>query len=1119
MPEENGGRDFQLALQNRVFSTCAIAYLAHLRICLCLLEVIAMAGRRRGAARGAARGHASRQETRASGRNTRSNARGEAVPQIYREMLAEAGVVSNRMTSDTPERPLKRPRSGRRPEEIRAEAARRAESSETFEASSLTSERPETNSADEDVDDDEDIEFEDVEIPKPTIQTAYLSSEEESEEENEIQFEDVDIDAVASRQEQAGASTSQETGTLQLNLTAAKESQTPSKRKRQPLTKDEKDHRIFIHRIHLLLLLAIVEKRNYWCNDAVVQDALRSLLPAKTIKFLNPGSNLTQFGQTESLKRGLSEAQELFRERFKITEIGWRRALWAEDETDLKNFELPKNIDSCLHRKDFRKAARSLRGSRDVGAMLFCALLRAVGVEARLVCSLQPLSFVPGGPTLTKPRKAHTPSKPIPPSPAPEATQPPTAVFPQPIRTRLGHPNATAYQVPEITTPQVIEWDSPRKRHAEARIVESAFPVFWTEVLDVGHQKWQPVDALVTGTHFKPHRLEPPAADRENILTYAVALEDDGAAKDVTRRYAKAYTAKTRRFRIDGPLVPSSMEGAKWWRKALRRYKPGGPLSDLDQIEATELNAAEAREPMPRNVADFKDHPIYALERHLRRHEVLIPGATVVGTVGAGSKGPLEKIYRRKDVRLSKSVNNWYRMGRVIIPGEEPVKVLPKRKTTKRKGRFRHLEDSNESSEEDDPVLGPEPSKGVPLFTFEQTELYVPPPVVAGRIPKNKFKNLDVYVPSMVPAGGFHFKHPRAGHAAHILGIDYAPALQGFEFKGRQGTAVYNGVVIPVEAVEAVRAVITGLEDLEVQLEEERRSRRALEVWRSWTRTLTLRRRLFEGDDYWGDTVLGEFEVPPDDEEEEEVEENESTAEDEPRGDHRRRRPRVGVVLDDDDEGGGFEPMAGGFEPGDFGPGGFEPGGFEPGGFEVDQSDFRHLDHGGVEPGGFEIEDEDEVEGKGKQREPLIFVEHTHERGTIQTEDFDHSQNDATQEPGGFVVEDDTDMVDMPAQSLHDTKMTGYQGSDSPLQQPNKHDAETVPSATVSSLGIPHSTIVAVEPAEEPTEVDDEVAPVKNEGSAQSGSVPNDSEDAELEDAPSEVTEEFFMDEDGSLIE
>ena len=46
------------------------------------------------------------------------------------------------------------------------------------------------------------------------------------------------------------------------------------------------------------------------------------------------------------------------------------------------------------------KSAASLSGSQDVGNQLFCALLRTVGVEARLVCSLQPLAF---GATGSKP--------------------------------------------------------------------------------------------------------------------------------------------------------------------------------------------------------------------------------------------------------------------------------------------------------------------------------------------------------------------------------------------------------------------------------------------------------------------------------------------------------------------------------------------------------------------------------------------------------------------------------------------------------------------------------------------------------------------------------------------
>ena len=46
-----------------------------------------------------------------------------------------------------------------------------------------------------------------------------------------------------------------------------------------------------------------------------------------------------------------------------------------------------------MEKADFREAAEKRSASRDVGAQLFCAMLRSVGVDARLVCSLQPLPF------------------------------------------------------------------------------------------------------------------------------------------------------------------------------------------------------------------------------------------------------------------------------------------------------------------------------------------------------------------------------------------------------------------------------------------------------------------------------------------------------------------------------------------------------------------------------------------------------------------------------------------------------------------------------------------------------------------------------------------------------
>ena len=46
-----------------------------------------------------------------------------------------------------------------------------------------------------------------------------------------------------------------------------------------------------------------------------------------------------------------------------------------------------------IDKKDFIHVASTRDGSRDIGAQLFCALLRAAGVTTRLVCSLQVLPF------------------------------------------------------------------------------------------------------------------------------------------------------------------------------------------------------------------------------------------------------------------------------------------------------------------------------------------------------------------------------------------------------------------------------------------------------------------------------------------------------------------------------------------------------------------------------------------------------------------------------------------------------------------------------------------------------------------------------------------------------
>ncbi|KPM35553.1 hypothetical protein AK830_g11009 [Neonectria ditissima] len=815
-----------------------------------------------------------RTATRAS---TRRGAAGAAPsgPNVYQDMLAEAGVNARDRTPE--ERPLKRRRAGATREEKPLGKETREQDLKASNPAAVHGGHATHGSEDES--EEEDIEFQDVALPEPTMQTMELESDDEEEDED-IVFEDVDFGALPN-----DTSASQEPKELVLNLTAQQTATADSKKateRRKPLTKEERERRADIHKTHILCLLAHAARRNHWCNDDRVQDHLRAHLTDKVAAYLNPGIHLSQFGRTESLKNGLKQAEGVWTTKFEIVERGLRRALWAEEPEHLQEYEPPGDMESCLDRDDFREAAKKLQGSRDVGAQLYCALLRSVGVQARLVCSLQVLACTSGAPTLPKPKPTKAVSK----AAKNEQVRATMAKYQEmasagygspssgsTARRRLGHPNATAHNFePKAAPPK------PRPTfEAPKRIKESSYPVYWVEILDVGHQKWQPVDPVVTHTFWKPKALEPPITDKENSMSYVVAFEVDGTARDVTRRYAKAYTAKTRRLRVE----TATEGGVAWWQQVMKMYRRPRP-TDLDQIENNELAGVEAREPMPRNVQDFKDHPTYALERHLRRHEVLVPGATPSGTVGAGSRGPLERIYRRKDVRISRSADKWYRLGREVKPNEIPVKWLPKK--ARPKSRFG-------DEEEDDDKQG---DAGTPVYTEDQTELYVPPRVRNGRVPKNKFGNIDVYVPSMVPPGGVHIIHEYAARAAFIVGVDYAPALTGFQFKGRHGTAVLHGIVVAKEYEEAIRAILAGLGDLEQQFEDERRKHRALRAWRKFLMGLRIREQIWSGVDVEerreaDDKAAREAQL------DEEMEDAPSDVTEE-----------FNMVDDDDDGGGGF---------------------------------------------------------------------------------------------------------------------------------------------------------------------------------------------------------------------
>ena len=653
-------------------------------------------------------------------------------------------------------------------------------------------------------------------------QVVYNDSDESDE--SDANWEDVNIKAEGSL-----AASGQQSGDLSIVLDEKEpQGSTPSRKRRLGAVADQKA-RLEAHKVHLLSLLSHVHLRNHWCNSSEIQRRLSPLLSKQTLLNLRDRESESQVQRSHRLQSGLAQASQAFRSAFGIQGRGLNRPYWATDAESISAPENREEEDLPMEKADLFRAAEALEASRDVGAQLFCALLRSAGPETRLVCSLQILPLAPAARNTTA---NPGPTHPLDLVSAKSETEPQeedsednaenlgTAGFQKSIRRsaiigRIGRSTTSSRDLSSLKP-------SPRpSRQKPGRFKESAFPVFWVEAFDAAYQKWITVDPLVTHTIAKPSKIEPPASDTENTMSYVVAFEEDGSAVDVTRRYSKAYNAKTRRSRIE-----STKNGGKWWKRVMRLYKRAY-LLDRDEIEASQLVAKEASEPMPKNVADFKDHPYYALERHLRRNEVIHPQREA-GKVSVGNKA-LEPIFRRQDVHHVKSAHAWYRLGRDIKKGEVPLKwVQPRRK------RAQTPEDVSDSEE----------MSGKPMFAGFQTCPYEPPPVIDGRVPRNIYGNIDIYVPSMVPAGGTHIEHSDAARAAKLLGINYADAVSGFEFKGRTGTAVVKGAVVAVEYQEAVHEVIRGFEYEREEAILSHRTNTALVMWKRLLTGLRIQERI-----------------------------------------------------------------------------------------------------------------------------------------------------------------------------------------------------------------------------------------------------------------------------------
>lgn len=521
----------------------------------------------------------------------------------------------------------------------------------------------------------------------------------------------------------------------------------------------------------------------------------------------------------------------------------------------------------------FRQVARRCEGSRDVGEQLFTALLRGLGIEARMIVSLQSAGFgfsqaEEGKPKnlekLEKLDNAVVDSTPVKATPA-KGKMPQRSSARKSLELREDHALEDSDLSSVISISSDTDEDKPVKKSPKARNYneELPYPTYWTEAIsNLTHTpiSVSPLPRVLIASISSSDKLQDfyakgAAADKaRQVLAYLIAFSSDGTAKDVTTRYLpkRQWPGRTKGFRMAIERIPIHNKRGKvkrweerdWFKSLMRPYaRPHNKRQPWDEVEEEgDLVPAEPdkkkemdEEGGKESLQGYKNSAEYVLERHLRREEALKPGARIVRhfVTGKGAKEKSEPVYRRKDIVNCKTIESWHKEGREVKQGEQPLKFVPIRAVTVTRKR------EIEERERDE---GVKPKQG--LYSRVQTDWIIPSPIVDGVIPRNAFNNIDVYVPTMVPKGAVHIPLKGTARICRKLNIEHAEACTGFEFGKQRAVPVITGVVVAEENEDMVIDAWEVEEAEKAKREADKREKLVLSLWKKFMSGLRIVERM-----------------------------------------------------------------------------------------------------------------------------------------------------------------------------------------------------------------------------------------------------------------------------------
>lgn len=329
--------------------------------------------------------------------------------------------------------------------------------------------------------------------------------------------------------------------------------------------------------------------------------------------------------------------------------------------------------------------------------------------------------------------------------------------------------------------------------------------VEWIEVHVEEEEKWVCIDV----TRAKIHCIVEIEARMPAGSAYITAYNANLTVKDVTRRYVSSWLSSENKIRCC----------SKWWEESLKPFK--GQRTRLDKEEDKEMDQILQEQPLPRSIGEYKNHPLYALQRHLLKFEAIYPpDVSPVGFIRS------EPIYPRDSVYNLHSRDTWVKEAKTVRVGEEPYKVVKARPKWDK--------------------VACKVIKDIPLELFGewQVEDYEPPVASGGKVPRNEYGNVELFKPSMLPKGCVHIPIAGLNRVARKLNIDCAPAMVGFDFHSGWTHPVYDGYVICEEFKHILLDAWNQEQTEQAKRAEEKKQKRIYDNWRRLIQGILVKERV-----------------------------------------------------------------------------------------------------------------------------------------------------------------------------------------------------------------------------------------------------------------------------------